>query len=256
MSSPARDQQGARDQPRHRHHQQSHAERDLDVRLHGDPGVEAAQEANTPRNADGIDPSISQATRPRWTVPRRQRTAPPIGFITMAATMSGSTPRPAARRDTASPGSASSARRLPTPGQSDDEPDEESTGYDEGGRAPVSGFTQLESQSEVRHSSGNRSKTGQGLPVGAHGLTGMPVGAARFVARALAISPPGKNGRTSSKRSRFQPPGMPRIAGYPGYWSPVPDILPATCRTPGDTTFTAPPGPCDSSSLVGSFSSP
>ena len=44
--------------------------------------------SSTPRNADGIDPAISQATSRRFTVPCRQCTAPPTGFMIIAATMS------------------------------------------------------------------------------------------------------------------------------------------------------------------------
>jgi hypothetical protein len=43
---------------------------------------------NTPPNAAGIDPSINHLTRSFCTVRRDQCTAPPIGFITIDATMS------------------------------------------------------------------------------------------------------------------------------------------------------------------------
>jgi hypothetical protein len=43
---------------------------------------------STPAKAAGTDPTISQRTRAKLTVPRRRWTAPPTGFMTMAATRS------------------------------------------------------------------------------------------------------------------------------------------------------------------------
>ena len=59
--------------------------------------------SSTPRNAVGIEPIISHLTSGFCTVPRCQCTAPPIGFITIDATMSldtavsGSTPNSSTR---------------------------------------------------------------------------------------------------------------------------------------------------------------
>ena len=44
--------------------------------------------SSAPENAAGMEPSISQRTTSRRTVPRLRWTAPPMGFITTAATRS------------------------------------------------------------------------------------------------------------------------------------------------------------------------
>ena len=69
------------------------------------------------RNADGTEPSIEPAsTRPVFTVPRRQCTPPPTGFMIMATTMSLETATNGwIAFNFRLPGSASSARRRPCP---------------------------------------------------------------------------------------------------------------------------------------------